>query len=314
MQISSSPQQLQSKHKPREVLCIDAVDWILGSDAPLAGSIFTGIPDIKDIPLFNNMKNSTALQRTEDYLSWSTALLDALFRRLAIGQVAIFNVTDAKVMTASGDIVCWVDKSHLCSLSASKHQCNLLWHKIAINSDHQDNCSPYRPSYTHLLCYGKQMEYKLSQFRTPDVFDRGAMSWAKAIGLDACIMGVAFLRNVVGTPVVIDPFCGHGTILAVANYFGLPSLGIEICVRRARQALARDVSSIISQLSATRLKQLGIVSADNGAYDEDKCMSEVCTNDDQDQDPNELVSQEAALLLACSEGSDVGCSGVPHTH
>ena len=289
--LSSSPQQLQPK--PREVLCIDAVDWILGCDAPLAGSVFTGIPDIKDIPLFNNMKNSTALQRTEDYLSWSTALLDGLFRRLAIGQVAIFNVTDAKVMTTSGDIVCWVDKSHLCSLSASKHQCNLLWHKIAINSENHDSCSPYRPSYTHLLCYGKQMEYKLSQFRTPDVFDRGAMGWTKAIGLDACILGVAFLRDVVGTPLVIDPFCGHGTILAVANYFGLPSLGIEICVRRARQALARDVTSLIIQLSSTRLKQLGIVSGDNVACDEDQRMSEESTN--EDDDPNELVSEEAAL-------------------
>lgn len=289
--LSSSPQQLQTK--PREVLCIDAVDWILGCDAPLAGSVFTGIPDIKDIPLFNNMKNSTALQRTEDYLSWSTSLLDGLFRRLAIGQVAIFNVTDAKVMTTSGDIVCWVDKSHLCSLSASKHQCNLLWHKIAINSEHHDSCSPYRPSYTHLLCYGKQMEYKLSQFRTPDVFDRGAMGWTKAIGLDACILGVAFLRDVVGTPLVIDPFCGHGTILAVANYFGLPSLGIEICVRRARQALARDVTSLIIQLSSTRLKQLGIVSGDNVACDEDQRMSEESTN--EDDDPNELVSEEAAL-------------------
>jgi len=261
---------------------MDAVNWILDSDAPLAGSVFTGIPDIKDIPSFNNMKNATALQRTAGYLSWCTELLDGIFQRLAIGQVAIFNVTDAKVMTASGDITCWVDKSHLCSLSASKHQCNLLWHKIAINSEQQGSRSSYRPSFTHLLCYGKRIEYRLSQFQTPDVFDRGTMGWAKAIGMDACIMGVAFLCRVIRTPLVIDPFCGHGTILAVANYFGLPSLGVEICVRRARQAMARDVSSALSQLTASRLQQLGILSFDNAAYNEDQRLSEESTSEDED--------------------------------
>ena len=39
---------------------------------------------------------------------------------------------------------------------------------------------------------------------------------------------------------IIDPFCGVGTVLAVANRLGLPAIGVERSVRRC--ALARDLS------------------------------------------------------------------------
>mmetsp|Transcript_27730 Transcript_27730/g.81518 ORF Transcript_27730/g.81518 Transcript_27730/m.81518 type:complete len:89 (+) Transcript_27730:1-267(+) len=38
------------------------------------------------------------------------------------------------------------------------------------------------------------------------------------------------------SPVVIDPFCGHGTAIAVANEFGLDSLGVELSRKRCRAA------------------------------------------------------------------------------
>eukprot|EP00960_Hanusia_phi_P056128 763159-Hanusia_phi.AAC.13 len=54
-----------------------------------------------------------------------------------------------------------------------------------------------------------------------DVFYRGEMVWPRAIGLDACVLCVAFLRNAGNVSTVIDPFCGQGTTLAVANALGL---------------------------------------------------------------------------------------------
>jgi tRNA G10 N-methylase Trm11 len=36
--------------------------------------------------------------------------------------------------------------------------------------------------------------------------------------------------------VVVDPFCGHGTILAVANEHGLDAVGVELSAKRARKA------------------------------------------------------------------------------
>ena len=36
---------------------------------------------------------------------------------------------------------------------------------------------------------------------------------------------------------VFDPFCGHGTVLAVANEMGLDAVGVEISRKRCRAAL-----------------------------------------------------------------------------
>ena len=46
------------------------------------------------------------------------------------------------------------------------------------------------------------------------------MLWAKGIGLDSCFMGVAFLQQVAKSKLIIDPFCGIGTVLAMANALG----------------------------------------------------------------------------------------------
>jgi DNA modification methylase len=35
---------------------------------------------------------------------------------------------------------------------------------------------------------------------------------------------------------VVDPFCGHGTVLAVANAMGFDALGIDLSVRQCRAA------------------------------------------------------------------------------
>ena len=46
------------------------------------------------------------------------------------------------------------------------------------------------------------------------------MLWSKGIGIDSCFMGAAFLRHVAHATVVVDPFCGIGTVLAMANALG----------------------------------------------------------------------------------------------
>jgi DNA modification methylase len=56
-------------------------------------------------------------------------------------------------------------------------------------------------------------------------------------GLNACERAVSFLRDG-GVTSVLDPFCGRGSILAVANSLGLDAIGIDLstaCVRRAKE-------------------------------------------------------------------------------
>ncbi len=65
------------------------------------------------------------------------------------------------------------------------------------------------------------------------------------MGTAACEAAVAFLRAATPCRVVVDPFCGHGTVLAVANAHGLDAIGVE-CVRRrprGRDRLRYDVGT-----------------------------------------------------------------------
>ena len=248
--------------KTREVLQLDAVEWLKNDNVPFEGSIFTGVPDILDIPEISSIVDLT--ERHMKYIEWFEGVLENIFRRILIGQYAIFSQTDAKIIDDKGNLVAWVDKSHVCSRVAAKLQCNLLWHKVCIDSDttSQLESSVYRPCYTHLLCYGKgtTSSYHISQFQVPDVINRGSMIWQKAIGIEACVLGISFLLNIAKTPVVINPFCGHGTILAVANYFHLPSFGIEILSSRAKQSKSKDLNSLLDSMDVELLYRLGITS------------------------------------------------------
>ncbi len=40
------------------------------------------------------------------------------------------------------------------------------------------------------------------------------------MGFDACVMAVKYAKRF-GATCVVDPFCGKGSVLAIANHFGL---------------------------------------------------------------------------------------------
>jgi hypothetical protein len=71
---------------------------------------------------------------------------------------------------------------------------------------------------------------------TPDVLPAlGAMSWSRAMGAAACDAVARFVASL-GATTVVDPFCGHGSMLAAANAHGLRAVGVELSARRARKA------------------------------------------------------------------------------
>lgn len=198
--------------KDRDVIFQDAVEWMYESDEPFTGSIFTGIPDMLDVhetttgssSSSNNGSNNNSSsssgaslstcsksrrkevgceQLAEEYTAWLHKCALRLFSRLAPGECAIFSQTDTKVVDeATGRVLQWLDKSHLLSVAAEQVPgVKLLWHKIALDAAAAD--SSHRPCYTHVLCFGKHFTYPVSAFATPDIIDRGQMTWLKATGI-----------------------------------------------------------------------------------------------------------------------------------
>ncbi len=44
------------------------------------------------------------------------------------------------------------------------------------------------------------------------------------MGFDACVMAVKYAKKF-GSTCIVDPFCGKGSVLAIANHFGMNSIG-----------------------------------------------------------------------------------------
>jgi tRNA G10 N-methylase Trm11 len=66
--------------------------------------------------------------------------------------------------------------------------------------------------------------------------DAGYMPWTRAMGAEACRICCQYLLAETSTKLVLDPFCGRGTVLAVANSLGLQALGLELSAKRCRVA------------------------------------------------------------------------------
>ncbi|HUS68389.1 MAG TPA: DNA methyltransferase, partial [Kofleriaceae bacterium] len=68
------------------------------------------------------------------------------------------------------------------------------------------------------------------------IADGGHKPGPKAMGVNACLEACRFVRAETPTRTVVDPFCGFGTVLAVANALGLDAVGVDHSVRMCRKA------------------------------------------------------------------------------
>jgi hypothetical protein len=62
------------------------------------------------------------------------------------------------------------------------------------------------------------------------------------MGFEASLMASSFVLRQTSTRLLINPFCGEGSVLAAANYVGLDAIGIEKSRRRAEKAMKLKVS------------------------------------------------------------------------
>ncbi|HEX4355218.1 MAG TPA: DUF309 domain-containing protein, partial [Polyangiales bacterium] len=144
----------------------------------------------------------------------------------------------------------WIDKGYLVMRAAEAECANLVWHKIACRLP-AGTSGLGRASYSHMLCFTREMPKPMRVPSADVLADAGAMSWSRAMGAAACQLACRYLRDETSTRRVVDPFCGRGHVLAVASSLGFEVVGIDLSAKRCRAARAA-IESAVPQGDALR--------------------------------------------------------------
>lgn len=207
---------MQSPPPPtRQVHCAEALSWLRASPVLAGCSLITSLPDSSEVGL-----------QPDRWRDWFQEAARAVLSRTPDDGVAIFFQTDVKKGGA------WVDKGWLVQRAAEAEGVNLLWHKIVCRVP-PGEVSWGRAGYSHLLAFSRGLRPNPAQ-SGPDVLaELGEMTWVRAIGLVPCSFACRYVLRETATRTVVDPFCGVGTVLAVANALGLDAVGVELNRKRA---------------------------------------------------------------------------------
>lgn len=184
-----------------------------------------------DHAIVSSLPDSSELPRLgfDGWRRWFVSTVTLACRQLADESVAIFFQTDVK---RDGR---WVDKGYLLQLGAEAAGSHCLWHKIVCRAP-PGTTTFGRPAYAHLSCFSRGLRLE-PRSSSPDVLPRlGDMPWPRAMGTEACLASCRFLLAHTACRSVVDPFCGVGTLLAVANALGLDAVGVEKSPKRAEKA------------------------------------------------------------------------------
>ena len=205
----------------RTIVNAEALTWLAENVADPQASVVTSLPDVSELPHLD----------LDGWRAWFVAAARRVIAWTPGAGVSVFFQSDIR---AGGTII---DKGYLVMRAAEEEGASLLWHKIVCRRP-PGTISFGRPSWSHMLCVGRAPRPP-ARAPGPDVLpDAGFMPWSRAMGVAACRLACAYLRDEVGSRVVVDPFCGRGTVLAVANAMGMDAIGVELSAKRCRAARA----------------------------------------------------------------------------
>ena len=212
-------EEREARAPTRQIVQTEALAWLAENPAPPGASVITSLPDASELPELGFF----------GWKSWFEAAARAVLRWLPAPGLALFFQSDIRHAGT------WVDKSYLVQRAAEHEGRVLLWHKIVCRRP-PGTIGHGRATYSHLLCFAHEPRPSITHPGIEVLADAGHMPWSKAMGVEACRLACRFLREESDTRVVVDPFCGHGTALAVANHFGFDTLGLELSTRKVRAA------------------------------------------------------------------------------
>jgi hypothetical protein len=197
----------------------DAFVWLASHPASPNTSLITSLPDVSELSSLG----------FEGWKRWFVSTARVLIEWLPREAVAVFYQSDVR----RGAV--WVDKGYLVQRAAEDAGAQQLFHRIVCRRP-VGTRTLGRASYAHLLAFTRS-PLRAPHWLAPDVLpDAGRMTWSRAMGVEACRLACGYLKAETSTDTVIDPFCGEGTALAVANSFGFDAIGVELSRRRCQSA------------------------------------------------------------------------------
>ncbi len=202
----------------REVHCADAIPWLRGCGVIPGASAVTSLPDVSEVGLALPV-----------WREWFLEAVRLVVEAVPAEGVALFFQSDIKRDGA------WIDKGAMVVRAAEDAGARVLFHKIVCRRP--PGLLTYgRPGFTHLIAVSRALRCP-EVLALPDIItDAGRQPWVRAMGIRAAAHAVRFARDVAGAKTILDPFCGVGTVPAVANALGLAAIGIEKSRKRAEQS------------------------------------------------------------------------------
>jgi hypothetical protein len=214
-----APAQDAAPKPARTIVVGDGVAWLRRSALPPTHAVVTSLPDVSEM-------KSAGFGGWRDWFVDTVALICAQTDESA---PAVFYQTDVK---HDGR---WVDKGHLVALGADRAGAACLFHKIVCRAP-AGNATFGRPGFAHLVAFSRALRVPVAESSADVLPELGEMTWSRAMGTAACEEACRFVVRSTACRVVVDPFCGHGTVLAVANAYGLGAVGVERSKKRAERA------------------------------------------------------------------------------
>jgi hypothetical protein len=204
----------------RIVYHADALKWLEEQKSLKDCSIVTSLPDISEFPKMN----------LAEWKLWFVNAASLVLSKSYDDGLVIFFQTDIK---KDGE---WIDKGFLCQTAAASTGHTLVAKKVVCRSS-PGTVGFGRPAYSHLLCFSKNIRPDVAMGFADVLPEAGEKTWTRGMGIKACELACQMISKYTSTRSVLDPFCGHGTVLAVANAMGMKAIGVDHslkCVKKAR--------------------------------------------------------------------------------
>jgi hypothetical protein len=197
----------------------DALDWLRESGPISGASIITSLPDVSEVPALG----------LDGWQRWFVDAAALVMDSVTDDGVAIFFQSDIR---RNG---LWLDKGAMVTRAAERAGMGVLFHKIVCRKA-AGSVTFARASYAHLLGYARVLRPDLRRATADVLPDGGFKPGPKAMGVNACVDACRFVMNETHTRTIVDPFCGFGTVLAVANALGMDAVGVDLSTRMCRRA------------------------------------------------------------------------------